>query len=192
MLLNLSASRGTALSVAMPTPDELAGIIASCGESSVTWARANFKEVFERSHIRTVCTEIYVGKGDQDGIYLIETPQLLTKWSELSLPAYIYTGRNEGEWRLAQKLLGWEDFPDERIVHSDSGMLKPSPDGLVHICSSFGHDSPVFFGDTASDLQAFRAFGRGWFAAIGPIIEDAEYRFADVNDALYKLAELMG
>lgn len=191
MLLNLSASRGTVLSEALPTPEELAEIIASCGDNSVKWARANFKEVFERDHIRALCSDIYVGSGGDDGIYLIEKPQLRTGWRELPLPGYIYTGRDEKEWRLAQKLLDWGDLPDERVVHSGTGMVKPSPDGLIHICSQFGHKSPVFFGDTVSDLQAFRTFGRGWFAAIGHIIEDAEHRFSDVNEALSKLAELM-
>ena len=93
-------------------------------------------------------------------------------WSEFPLPAYIYSGRYLREWRFAQGILGWGDFPDERTVLLDSGIHKPSPKGLEVICSKFNHERPVFLGDTMSDKLSSEAFDRGWFAAIGDILKD--------------------
>ena len=191
MLLNISASRGVRLSLSLPAPEELSEIISSCKDDCTVWLKENFHEMFERSYIRDVCSGIYFGCDDIRGTYALEKPLMQTHWRNLPLPVYIYTGRNEREWRLAQEMLGWGDLPDDRVVHSDSGMYKPSPDGLIFICDNFNHECPVFFGDTASDIKAYRAFGRGWFAAIGPILEEAEHRFSDVNEALSELADLM-
>ncbi|MDR3321102.1 MAG: HAD family hydrolase, partial [Synergistaceae bacterium] len=126
------------------------------------------------------------------GMYSIERPLLCSHWSALPLPAYIYTGRNDAEWRLAKKILSWEDFPDDRIIGFDSGVHKPSPEGLARLCENFGHDSPLFFGDTASDRKAWEAFGRGHFIAVGDILKDESPNFHDVEEALFFLLEWRG
>ena len=103
---------------------------------------------------------------------------------ELGLPVAIYSGRNAYEWELAKKSLGWEDFPDDRIIHYDHGIEKPSPKGLEILCERIGASSPVFFGDTASDMKAQAAFGRGRFAAIGRLLPEAEFRFETTEEAV--------
>lgn len=168
ILLNICAASGREkLSEALPLPGELEKIISSCGGDCVAWARASFPEKFGRGAIREACFRNYEGGGGMSGAYLAETPMLKAHWSALPLPAYVYTGRDKNEWRLAKKTLGWEDFPDARAVTIDSGMMKPSPDGILHICAAFGHKAPLFFGDTMSDRMALESSGRGRFVAIG-------------------------
>ena len=117
-----------------------------------------------------------------------DRPMIESHWSDFPLPAYIYSGRYLREWRFAQDILKWGDFPDERTVLLDSGIHKPSPKGLDMICSKFNHDRPVFFGDTMSDKLSSDAFGRGWFAAIGDILKDRvsdkSLSFPDTETAL--------
>lgn len=191
VLLNISAAKGRErLSEALPAPEELAGIISDCASDAVEWTRRRFAETFERARIREVCSKVYLGDSEERGTCALETSLLSAEWAnwrDLPLPAYIYTGRNLREWRLARELLGWSDFPHERVVHSDSGMQKPSASGLSHLCDRFGHTSPLFIGDTASDLQAYLAFGAGWFAAVGGLLPDVALHFSDVNEALNEL-----
>ncbi|MDR1944108.1 MAG: HAD family hydrolase [Synergistaceae bacterium] len=188
ILLNIMAWRGgRKLSESLPDAEELEKIIAGCEGDCAAWALAAFPEAFGRAEIREICVRTYFGDGQRRGTFRLETPLLRTRWDKLPLPAYIYTGRNLEEWRLAQKVLSWLDFPDERVVSSDSGILKPSPGGLAYICEKFGRDSPLFFGDTASDKKSFDAFGRGRFIAIGGILRDENPNFACVGDALASL-----
>jgi phosphoglycolate phosphatase-like HAD superfamily hydrolase len=187
-LLNISAAKGEKkLSKALPSPEELKKIIETCGGDCVKWLTGAFPEKFKRQSVRKHSAAAYFGQDGQNGTYSLETPLLLCHWSSLPLPAYIYTGRNDDEWRLAKEILSWNDFPDERAVTYDSGMLKPSPDGISHICEKFGHDRPVFFGDTASDKIAMDAFGKGWFVAIGEILRDEKPNYSCVEDALEHL-----
>ena len=51
-----------------------------------------------------------------------------------------------------------------------------------------GASSPVFFGDTASDMKAQAAFGRGRFAAVGRLLPEAEYRFDTTEEAVAAFA----
>lgn len=190
VLLNLASSRGERLSEALPSPGELEEILAGCEGDCVAWLRANYEEKFNRDYIIDLCERVYFGDETYPGTWMLERPMLKTHWRDLPLPAYIYTGRNTREWRLAQKTLRWEDFPDERVVNKDSGIAKPSPAGLADICSRFGHDRPVFFGDTASDRIAAKAFGKGWFIAIGDLLPDEPLRYESVEDALRELIEL--
>lgn len=191
MLLNLAAFRtgGTgSLAAALPAADELARITAACTDGNcVAWARNAFGETYAREETRGICAAIYIGEDGHAGTYRIERPMLRHCWSTLPLPAYVYTGRNLREWRLAQEILGWRDFPDERVVHLDTGMQKPSPAGLLHLCAAFGHHAPIFFGDTMSDKKAHDAFGKGWFAAIGELLPEERYCCASVDEALFQM-----
>ena len=108
-------------------------------------------------------------------------------WRELPLPVGIYTGRNLAEWELAKESLGWQDFPIEQVIHSDSGILKPSPSGLEILCKNLGANAPLFFGDTASDIKAYTAFGKGRFVAIGDLLPEADLIYNDTEDALEML-----
>jgi phosphoglycolate phosphatase-like HAD superfamily hydrolase len=190
-LLNIIAPENSGgstdkLSELIPSPDELEGIIRSCGLDPARWIRGNFKEKFPLAQVRDRCSRIYFGDGEA-GVYAAEKPMLRADWKELPLPAYVFTGRNVSEWNLAKNVLSWGDFPDERVVTSDSGLLKPSPDGLALICRKFGHSRPIFFGDTASDKMSFEAFGIGRFAAIGEILRGSALNFDSVGDALFSL-----
>jgi phosphoglycolate phosphatase-like HAD superfamily hydrolase len=171
----------------MPNPSELESIIRNCGGGSVEWTKNCFGERFARARVRKICADIYFGMDGEDGTSALELPLLRADWRELPLPAYVYTGRSLDEWNLAASILSWEDFPPDRVVHSDTGILKPSPEGLERICGRFGHERPIFFGDTASDMAAQSSFGRGWFVAIGDILENCDLRFQSVGDALSAL-----
>ena len=175
------------LSGLIPSPDELERMIRTCGLDPVRWLRGNFKETFPLGRVIERCMRIYFGEGQEAGVYAREKPMLRASWRDLPLPAYVFTGRSSSEWDLAKAVLSWDDFPDERAVTSDSGILKPSGDGLALICRRFGHLSPLFFGDTASDKMSFEAFRRGRFAAIGKILRGAEPNFDSVGDALFNL-----
>ncbi|MDR3354617.1 MAG: HAD family hydrolase [Synergistaceae bacterium] len=189
-LLNAAASRSAGgrgprrLSEAIPSPEELRVIISGCPEDSVEWTRRSFGDEFPRERVRRVCADAYFGNDDSAGTFKLESPILDADWKSLPLPAYIYTGRDMREWELARKVLSWEDFPDERVINSDSGIRKPSPEGILRICKRFGHDRPAFFGDTASDRLAQSASGMGWFVAVGGILKDDKLWFKSVPEAL--------
>ncbi len=186
-LLNISFPRGDKISQALPSPDELGKIVAGCERDCVAWLRDNYEETFDYAYIVDLCARTYFGDETRPGTWRMERPLLHAHWSDLPLPAYVYTGRNTREWRLAQMALRWEDFPDERIVNKDSGITKPSPEGLARICERFGHERPLFFGDTASDRSSHRAFGRGWFVSIGDLMPDEPLHFSSAAEALREL-----
>lgn len=179
-LLSMAAASGEKLlSRALPSPERLAEELADFRAPLVEWVLGKYGGLVPRGESRAMCAGLY---GGADGLYKLEKPMLARRWDELGLPVAIYSGRNAYEWDLAKKTLGWEDFPDERIIHSDHGILKPSPEGLEILCGRIGASSPVFFGDTASDMKAQAAFGRGRFAAVGRLLPEAEYRF-DTTEA---------
>ncbi|MDR1508224.1 MAG: HAD family hydrolase [Synergistaceae bacterium] len=184
-LLNIAAASGREkLSEALPPPETLENLISGCGSDCVTWLPTRYKDKYDRARIRRLGQELYTGTENSPGEWTLDRAMLGAHWSELPLPAYIYTGRDIREWRLAQKVLKWDDFPDERTVHVDMGIKKPSPEGLEYLCRAFGHEQPVFFGDTMSDLMSSKAFGKGWFAAIGDMLRGARMRFPDIETAL--------
>lgn len=170
------------LSRAFPSPELLSREIATLAGSVRRWTEERYRAELPYDKIRAMCARRYM-----EELYKLETPMLTCHWKELPLPAAIYTGRNEAECLLAKKLLGWEDFPDDLIIHSDSGIRKPSPQGLEILCEKLGVGNPVFFGDTGSDIMASRAFGKGYFVAIGNLLTDAEYRYEDPQKALEAL-----
>jgi phosphoglycolate phosphatase-like HAD superfamily hydrolase len=186
-LLNMAASSGhEKLSEALLPPETLEKLIEDCGDDCVTWLPLHYGIIYDRDGLRRLGQALYTGTELSPGEWVLDKAMLGLHWSELPLPAYIYTGRDMREWRLAQNVLKWEDFPDDRTVQIDMGIKKPSPGGLEYICETFGHENPIFFGDTMSDLMSSAAFGRGWFAAIGDMIPEAQMRFPDIKTALQK------
>jgi phosphoglycolate phosphatase-like HAD superfamily hydrolase len=132
------------------------------------------------TEVRSVMKEIYYGaeyKGEAvygiagEGYWRKERLGTSRHWTDFPLPVGIYTGRSRSEMALAQKLLNWTDFPENMRITSDDGILKPSPLGLSELCQRSGAKVPLFFGDTASDKETWRAFGEGVFVAIGPILK---------------------
>ena len=186
-LLSMAAASGEKLlSRALPSPERLTEELADFRAPLVEWVLSKYGGLAPRSESRAMCAELY---GDPErGLYRLEKPALSRRWDELGLPVAIYSGRNAYEWGLAKKSLGWEDFPDELIIHSDHGIEKPSPEGLEILCGRIGASSPVFFGDTASDMKAQAAFGRGRFAAVGRLLPEAEYRFDTTEEAVAAFA----
>lgn len=189
IMLNIAASRrcgrdDAALSSVMPSADELRALVSSCKGDCREWLRSTFDEAFVLDDVRSTCEKIYFGDGEP-GAYKREIPMLRVDWKDLPLPPYIYTGRDLAEWELAKDVLKWHDFPTERVVHSKSGMTKPSPAGLEYICKTFGAERPVFFGDTMSDKRAADAFGRCVFVGIGDLIaNDAKISCRDIERAI--------
>ncbi len=181
-LLSMAAASGEKLlSRALSSPERLAEELADFRAPLVEWVLGKYGGLVPRDESRAMCAVLY---GGADSLYKLEKPMLTRRWDELGLPVAIYSGRNAYEWELAKKALDWEDFPDERIIHSDHGILKPSPEGLEILCERIGASSPVFFGDTASDMKAQAAFGRGRFAAVGRLLPEAEYRFETTEAAV--------
>ena len=154
--------------------------------------------VLPLDEVRSVLEEIYYGEAayaeyrerpargaGKEGFWTREKPALSRNWKDFGLPVGIYTGRTYGEMALAQRVLNWTDFPPDMVVSSDDGILKPSPQGLALLCQRAGTKYPLFFGDTASDKEAWLAFGQGLFVAIGPILKtDALKRGAPHYDTL--------
>ena len=182
-LLSIAASSGEKLlSRALPRGERLLSEISDYKDSVPAWVASKYGSRIPRKEMRELCVSLYGTKGN--GLHLLETPMLKKHWSRLGAPAGIYSGRDTMEWELAKESLGWEDFPDEFAVLADSGVTKPSPEGLEILCRRLGASSPVFFGDTASDMQAAMAFGRGRFAAIGSLLPEAEYIYATTEEAV--------
>ncbi len=97
VLLNLSAARSDRtkqLSCALPSPDALHKIIATCDGDCVSWLRAHFAETFPRNEVRAICEDFYFGSGEQPGTSAQEVPLIDIDWKDLPLPAYVYTGRD--------------------------------------------------------------------------------------------------
>jgi phosphoglycolate phosphatase-like HAD superfamily hydrolase len=138
-----------------------------------------------------MCAELYFGTEEAPGLYRLEIPMLGSHWEELPLPVGVYTGRNLAEWHLAKNALGWQDFPDDRIIHSDTGIYKPSPEGLELLSKRLGCVDPVFFGDTGSDMKAQAAFGKGHFVAIGALLPEAEYIYDHTENAVKEIISLI-
>ena len=151
-----------------------------------------FEEIYLGAEIYTECRSEARGVGGE-GLWKLEAPGISKNWKELGLPVGIYTGRANYEMAVAFKTLAWHDFPDDMLICSDDGMLKPSPEGLVVLCERTGAKYPAFFGDTASDLAAWTAFGKGKFIAIGPILKTKSRRgeFLHFNTLEEALASLL-
>lgn len=184
-LLSMAAGTGgRALSQAFPSPERLASEVKTLDGDLVAWVASRYGDKAPRGEIRAMCARRYFSE-----MYKLEKPMLRCHWKELPLPAAVYTGRNGVEWELAKKALGWEDFPEELVINSDSGILKPSPEGLRLLCERLGAANPAFFGDTGSDMLAAKAFGRGYFVAVGDLLPDAGYIYETPEKALEALLD---
>ena len=181
-------------------PPEIWGkLLRECpSENALAWIEARFPGAPSRKEIRTLCEEIYFGETYYEntgkkplhpsgkGLWKKDTPLVEWHWSDLPLTSGIYTGRPETELRLALEILGWEDFPLSRRITPDSGISKPSPKGLEILAERMESRNPAFFGDSQSDLQAFQAYGKGSFFAIGSLIRHGP-RYSSLDAALESL-----
>ncbi|MDL2298463.1 HAD family hydrolase [Synergistaceae bacterium OttesenSCG-928-D05] len=180
LLFSISAATGEKkLSRAFPSPEKLQSEISRFSGDLGAWVQERYGALVSRSAVRADCSALYTGE-----MYKLESPMLRCHWKKLPLPTAIYTGRDAIEWELAKKTLGWEDFPSELIIHSDSGIRKPSPKGLEILCGRLGVKNPLFFGDTASDMQALATFENGYFVAIGDLLPEAKYIYKNPELAL--------
>ena len=169
------------------------------------WEKKNVGDRISRLVVRRICEELYYGAekigsimGESPlfitsgkGYWREEKPQISMHWSDLSLPVGIYTGRSKGEMKLALQLLGWEDLPEEQIITPESGITKPSPQGIARLCTLFEANNPIFFGDTESDRQALLQFGKGQFIAIGALLPHWSMQFNFLSEALSFLKNKM-
>lgn len=188
VLLSMAAAGGESkLSEAFPSPDKLSSELESYSGNVPEWCVSRYGSFVSRSCVREYCRSLYFGTSSRKGLHLLEYPMLTSGWHELPLPVGIYTGRDLPEWNLAKAALGWEDFPDDLIIHLDMGITKPSPLGLEMLCERLGVSSPLFFGDTGADMKTQIAFGRGGFAAIGGLLPEAKYIFKTPDEALKTL-----
>lgn len=203
--VNCAASRRSpSLAESLPSPAEWGKIAAGCGASDVrTWVLESFGEWVPMDVIRKACEELYFGQEElmamgeeilhvrrNRGLWEEDRPLTSLSWKSLPLPSGIYTGRPLRELRQALKLIGWQDFPGEMVVTPESGILKPSPDGIGLLCRRAGRNIPLFLGDAESDRQSLAAFGKGIFAAIGDFLPDASMSFASPDEALSALSIL--
>ncbi len=183
--LNCAASRGSSsLSESLPSPGEWRSLLDGCtGFDVVSWVRSAFGETVLRKAVRQACEEMYFGCEEYEamgeiplyttrraGLWEEDRPLASFSWRDLPLPAGIYTGRPLRELRLALRLLNWEDFPAAFIVTPETGISKPSPDGLALLCERASASTPLFLGDAESDRQTSRAFGKGFFAPLGDFL----------------------
>ena len=147
--------------------------------------------------MRKIFEEIYYGQTDYEafkgkaaygiqgkGFWQMELPGTAKNWNDFTLPVGIYTGRTAEEMVLAKKILAWDNFPPDMLIDASEGIHKPSPLGLQYLCERTGSSNPLFFGDTASDKQAWLNFGKGAFVAIGNILKDEPLQFDTLQEAL--------
>jgi len=194
----LSSRKAKKLSENRITPAEWSRILSSCKEDNpIPWVYSTFKSAPEREKVRRLCEEIYFGKDALQningrspqnifarGLWHLESPNITTHWSQFDLPVGIYTGRSRFELKLALEILGWSDLPEEHYVTSDMGITKPSPEGFYILSKTLKFDSIYYFGDTKSDLEAFKAYGKGTFFAIGNYLEGYPNSFENLKEAL--------
>lgn len=192
VLLSISEASGAKkLSEAFPSFEKLEREISTFAAGDVReWAAERYGSSVPRLAAREFCDALYAGTKERRGLHLLETPLLTINWKEIPLPVGIYSGRDTREWGMGKEALGWTDFPDERVILSDTGITKPSPKGLEILCDRMGAKAPCFFGDTASDLLAYSAFGKGSFAAIGGLLPEAEHIYPDTDAAVKDILKI--
>lgn len=188
------------LSRSMPSPGKWESILEEFPSSAIVeHARSRYGDLVDRNDLRSLCEEMYLGEyfpGEhrrtkaERGLWHEEKPLLCCHWGDFSLPAAIYTGRFLPELELALARLGWQDFPKERVVTPESGISKPSGEGFARLCRMTGTRTPVYFGDTESDRESLRRFGRGAFVAIGNVLQEEACRYDAVSEALLDLGFL--
>lgn len=184
-LLSLSASaKNKSLLKSFPSPKKLEEELETVLGSVKEWVQSRYGNLVSREKVRQYCNSLYSGTEDKIGLHTLEVPMINRHWSDFPLPVAIYTGRNLLEFKLAKKSLNWSDFPMDLVVHADSGITKPSSEGLKLLCEKMKSVNPYFFGDTASDMKSHEAFGLGKFVAIGNLLPEAALIFSDTQTAL--------
>ena len=187
-MLSIAAYSGKKkLSEALPSPKELEIELSAFKGTVPAWVKEKYGAPVPRDIVRGMCADLYIGEEGNPGLYSLEVPMLSFHWSKLPLPVGIYTGRNLIEWDLAKKALGWHDFPEDRIIHSDMGIYKPSPEGLEILSKRLGCENPLFFGDTGSDMKAQSSFGKGYFVAVGRLLPEAKYVYDSTETAVNEI-----
>lgn len=182
-----------------PDPEAWAEALRPCPPSpelAISWVTCSWGHRVPRDDVRIVCDRLYFGEayarirpettlsGLGQGFFREEQPMIHCSWRDLPLPCAIYTGRSRGELGLVLERLEWGDFPTERIVTMDDGIVKPSSQGLAVLSRRLGAAHPLYFGDAESDLAAYRAFGRGGFVAVGDVLTGWRPRYRYTEDAL--------
>lgn len=187
-LLSLSASENSKnLSESFPSPKKLQEELKTVSGDVKEWVLSRYGNLVSRKKVRQYCSDLYCGTKNKIGLHTLETPMLKCHWSDFPLPVAIYTGRNLLEFELAKKSLNWSDFPMNLVVHADSGITKPSSEGLKLLCEKMKSVNPYFFGDTASDMKSHEALHLGKFVAIGDLLPEAALIFPDTEAALKSL-----
>lgn len=203
ILLEIAASNNIDRSLvkSFPSVENLQVILKNYnGEDLESWMEKNFGIHFSRNRVRKICAELYYGQtvfekitGKEPffvkcpGFWRREKALLKRHWKDLGLPVGIYTGRFHEEYILALDLLNWQDLPLDSAITADSGILKPSSEGLSLICSRIGSSKPLYFGDAESDRQSLINLGYGNFIAIGNVIRESELRFQNLEEAFREL-----
>jgi hypothetical protein len=98
-------------------------------------------------------------------------------WRDLGTHVVVCAEPREAERILAR--LGWEDFPRVRKNLIASGEI--SARGLENLCRDAGAKNPFFFGTTPAGREAWIAFGKGVFIALGSQLTDGP---SPVRDSL--------
>ena len=201
-LINAAATRNIrSLRESFPHIDEIVNILTDFGEEDVQlWVKNLYGETVPRRLTRKLCAELYYGSEDFQkisgkeptfvrcpGFWKRERPHINIHWKDFPVPVGIYTGRYRDELDLALKLLGWDDFPSELAVTGDSGITKPSPEGLRILCRRMHKKIPIYFGDAESDRKSLENLGFGTFVAIGKVLTDYPRRYQDLQRALSDL-----
>jgi phosphoglycolate phosphatase-like HAD superfamily hydrolase len=85
-------------------------------------------------------------------------------WSGFGLPVAIFARRSPDETERTLSRLGWEDFPRDSVIYSGDS----SGRSVGKLCGGAGAKNPFFFGSTLADKEAWDAYGKGVFVAVGP------------------------
>lgn len=202
LLVNAAAARDIpSLKNSFPDTDELPLILKRFeGNDIVSWVKKEYGERVPRKLTRKLCAELYYGTDTFQkitgkapsfvncrGFWKREQPNIALNWKDFPFPVGIYTGRSRDELALALQLLGWEDFPPELIIVGDSGITKPSPEGLRILCRRMDNKDPIYFGDAESDRASMENLGFGTFIAIGNVLSDSPNNYPDLKSALNDL-----
>lgn len=195
----LASKRIKRLSESRISPLEWGNILSSCKQGDpIPWVLSMFgSDIPKREEVRKLCEEIYFGSNTLQhingrlpqnvrikGLWHLETPNITAHWSSFSIPVGIYTGRSRSELQLALEILGWSDLPKDHYITSDTGISKPSPEGFYVLSQTLKFENVYYFGDTQSDLEAFKAYGRGKFFAIGNYLANHPNHFNNLKEAL--------
>jgi phosphoglycolate phosphatase-like HAD superfamily hydrolase len=155
--LALAGGRGVnALYAAHPLPIEPAAVARICG---ALYGGSMCRDLFG-FEARDALPEA-PERGMWENEEVLPDPLLLAAVAA-KFPLALYTGRNPGEARLAQRLCGLKIPPDLCWVADGHRPRKPDPAGLLWLTHALLRRAPpasqvLFIGDTADDQAASRA-----------------------------------